>query len=209
MLNQLYSKLGGLNKRNIKNKLRQLLIFALVAIMAIPHIGMRITFASPWANLPTIAPYRTNFEMPQRADYEVLNLLDLLMNMDDFDSFTAEEQNLIMEHLGLGGGSLLHQATPEEIAQTIEAETSLDFNIQENLEFAMLMVSGMRFSALSPDNHALIYRQLDIAFGSQGTAHRLFMGNWSTRTWATCGRKGFARNPAICCQSQTPAKRKW
>jgi len=153
-----------------KTRFMQFVTFVLIIAMVTPH--MVFATESPWAQLPEIAPYSTvPFEWAGVEDYSATQLMDLLLRMDEFTSFTTEEQRVVMAHLGMENDPL-SPVSLTDITRIIEAEG--DYQLRELVQYALLLNSGAGFSALSAADRALIFRQLDIAFESHNNASASF-----------------------------------
>ena len=146
--------------------------FALVIAMIMPHA---VTANVEWFNLSEVT--QLDWVEPfERVNYSEQRLMSLLMRMGEFDSFTAEEQWLVSEHLGLSGEAF-SQEELEILLQEQEEylmQLSQSWLMLEQIEFAGLMDNTAFFSTLTKDDRALTFRRMDIAYEAYDVTEALF-----------------------------------
>ena len=173
-------------------KIKQLVAFILIVTMSLPQMMFGTMLAanesteSPWLNLPEISPYDldfshlddfTLFDFTEIENYNELRLQSLLQRMNEFSSFTAEEQAIVMAHQGIDSIIPLAELLPEELEGFLreqEEYLSQDWYTRETTEFIALLREESSFSALSDDDRSLIFRRLDIAYDALPITEALF-----------------------------------
>ena len=132
------------------NKFNQILALVLVLTMVMPHIA----FASelPWGegigsagNVGSVGNIGENdlfdFTMPSPPDYvsySELRLNALLEQIHNFDTFTAEEQRMVSEHLGMNIFDPTAELPPEELEAFLRAQEAYaaeDWVVRERARF--------------------------------------------------------------------------
>ena len=176
-----------------KNNLRRLLVFLMILTVALPnvvfaaeveydrHSGSDIfddswsswhdlgdgNWEFDWSLFPEIESYYHGILEPYQPDECVQSRLEsLLPRIDQFDEFTAEEQAIVMSHLGNYGSETM-EMSPEELERVLthyEKLAGQDSRMREHIIFMRLLMDGRGFSDLTEDEHLLLFRQLDITY---------------------------------------------
>ena len=167
-------------------RFKQLIALILIVTMSLPQMALGsvpITNGlteSPWLNLPEISLHALDVpdfnELDEMEDYNELRLQSLLRRVGEFDSFTAEEQAIVMSHQGIDINPLAEMSSEEleNFLREQEEQSSQDWFTRETAAFTSLLTEGTSFSILSNDDRALILRRLDIAYEALSIAEALF-----------------------------------
>ncbi|MCL1883482.1 MAG: hypothetical protein FWF81_07010, partial [Defluviitaleaceae bacterium] len=138
---------------------RKTVALLLVIIFSMPHVV--IAEENPWLNLPVIASIGADY-FPDEfiiEDYAEMRLQSLLSRMHEFDSFTAEEQYIVMNHSGGINHSAFHEFA------FVETEN----------EIHTLLNDGRTFSEITENERFLIFNHLNIPFEEFWAASTLFL----------------------------------
>jgi len=171
-------------------RVKQIVALILIVAVTLPQMAFdvlptRLT-ESPWLNLSEISHDAldfsqfddfTFFNFNENENYNEQRLQSLLQRMNEFSSFTAEEQAIVMAHQGIDINSLA-ELTPEDLGRFLDEQEdylSDHWLERETATFVELLRRGSSFSSLSNDEQDLVLRRLDIAYEALPIAEALFI----------------------------------
>ena len=186
----------------LKQLLALLLIVIMATPTTTLYAAPNFEEAEIWADLPELAPIEVDIsEFPELADLESLlampELIDayLMSRADRTGAFSMEDictasmMETIMAQvtenqlipLEMAQAQMhqneLSELAPEALEEILRARMeylSQDFYLRQTAEFALLIDSGTRFTALTESERSLVFRQLNISENANTITIELF-----------------------------------